>query len=77
MPTIHRIGAINIRVYPNDHEPAHVHLIGPDYGLRLFLGSWKTETVYGRPRGHEGAVAWVQANEAAMVAAWQKTRPKP
>lgn len=28
MPTIRRIGACRIVVYPNDHRPAHVHIIG-------------------------------------------------
>lgn len=28
MPTIARLGAIRVVVYPNDHRPAHVHLIG-------------------------------------------------
>lgn len=77
MPTIHRGGAIDIRVYPDDHEPPHVHLMGPGFGLRVYLGSWRTEVVFGKPRGHEDAVRWLQANEAAVVAAWQRTRPKP
>jgi hypothetical protein len=28
MPTIARIGALRVVVYPNDHRPAHVHVIG-------------------------------------------------
>lgn len=28
MPTIRRIGACRVVVYPNDHRPAHVHIIG-------------------------------------------------
>jgi hypothetical protein len=30
MPTIARLGAVRVVVYPNDHRPAHVHLIGAD-----------------------------------------------
>jgi len=29
MPTALRFGKIRVVVYPNDHRPAHVHLIGP------------------------------------------------
>ena len=29
MPTVLRIGNLRVVVYPNDHRPAHVHIIGP------------------------------------------------
>jgi Domain of unknown function (DUF4160) len=28
MPTVYRIGATRVVIYPNDHRPAHVHVIG-------------------------------------------------
>lgn len=28
MPTVLRIGALRVVIYPNDHRPAHVHVIG-------------------------------------------------
>lgn len=28
MPTIHRFNSVRVVVYPNDHRPAHVHLVG-------------------------------------------------
>lgn len=30
MPTILTFGGYRVVVYPNDHRPAHVHVIGPD-----------------------------------------------
>jgi hypothetical protein len=30
MPTILRIGGLRVVIYPNDHSPEHVHVIGPD-----------------------------------------------
>ncbi|TAN07828.1 MAG: DUF4160 domain-containing protein [Rhodanobacteraceae bacterium] len=30
MPTVMRIHGLRIVIYPNDHRPAHVHVIGPD-----------------------------------------------
>jgi hypothetical protein len=29
MPTVMRFGALRVVVYPGDHRPAHVHIIGP------------------------------------------------
>lgn len=28
MPTVLRIGKLRVAIYPNDHRPAHVHVIG-------------------------------------------------
>lgn len=28
MPTIKRIGGLRVVIYPNDHRPAHVHVMG-------------------------------------------------
>ena len=30
MPTVLRIGGLRVVIWPNDHRPAHVHVIGPD-----------------------------------------------
>ena len=29
MPTVLRLGRLRVTIYPNDHRPAHVHVIGP------------------------------------------------
>jgi hypothetical protein len=31
MPTVLRSGNWRVVVYPNDHRPAHVHVVGPDW----------------------------------------------
>jgi hypothetical protein len=31
MPTVLRIGGLRVVVYPNDHAPAHVHVMGPGW----------------------------------------------
>jgi uncharacterized protein DUF4160 len=31
MPTVMRLGGLRVVVYPNDHRPAHVHVIGRGY----------------------------------------------
>jgi len=42
VPTILRIDGWRVVVYPNDHPPAHVHVIGPGRGGLWWCG--------GRPR---------------------------
>lgn len=36
MPTILRIEGLRVVIYPNDHRPAHVHVVGPD-GEAVFV----------------------------------------
>ena len=37
MPTILRIGNLRVVIYPNDHRPAHVHVIGPEHETLFYL----------------------------------------
>lgn len=37
MPTVFRIGSLRTVIYPNDHRPAHVHVIGPTGEAVFFL----------------------------------------
>jgi hypothetical protein len=36
MPSILRIGGLRVVIYPTDHRPAHVHVIGAD-GEAMFV----------------------------------------
>jgi hypothetical protein len=36
MPTVLRIGGLRVVIYPSDHRPAHVHVIGAD-GEAVFI----------------------------------------
>ena len=38
MPTLFRVGAWRVVIFLNDHEPAHVHVIGPEGHARFSLG---------------------------------------
>ncbi|MBU6421788.1 MAG: DUF4160 domain-containing protein [Gammaproteobacteria bacterium] len=37
MPTLSRVDGLRIVIYPNDHRPAHVHVIGPKGEAVFFL----------------------------------------
>ncbi|MBF0544477.1 MAG: DUF4160 domain-containing protein [Candidatus Riflebacteria bacterium] len=39
MPTIYRSDGFRIAIYPNDHEPAHVHVFHGDGEVKINLGS--------------------------------------
>jgi hypothetical protein len=44
MPTIIREEGFRIVIYPNDHLPAHVHVIKSDGEIRIELGTEKPLT---------------------------------
>lgn len=31
MPTIKDFGSFKVRIHPGDHNPPHVHVVGPDF----------------------------------------------
>jgi len=37
VPTVLRIGNLRVVIYPNDHRPAHVHVIGPGPEASFYL----------------------------------------
>jgi len=37
VPTVLRIGNLRVVIYPNDHRPAHVHVIGPEHEALFYL----------------------------------------
>lgn len=75
MPTVHRIRNMRLVMFTNDHPPAHLHVEGPGWRLKLLLGTWEVLVLKGRPRGHAEAIAWAKANEARLRAIWRETRP--
>jgi hypothetical protein len=38
MPTVLRLGGLRVVIYPNDHQPAHVHVIGHGHEAVFNLG---------------------------------------
>ncbi len=39
MPTIMRIGGLRVAIYPNDHRPPDVHVIGPNGEAVFYLNA--------------------------------------
>ena len=62
MPTIFRIRhGYAVRIYPNDHRPPHVHVVGPETEARFELlcdqGAVRLTDNYGFSRGRLNAIA--------------------
>jgi len=76
MPTVLRIGALRVAVYPNDHRPAHVHVIGHGHEAVFSLsdppGSVGLRENYGfSSRDLARMQGALEQNLAALSSAWE------
>jgi Domain of unknown function (DUF4160) len=77
MPTVLRIGALRVVVYPNDHRPAHVHVIGDGheavFELKCPAGPVVVRENYGfAARDLTRIQAVLERNLAALCGAWER-----
>lgn len=76
MPTVLRFGGLRVVIYPNDHRPAHIHVIGSSHECVFKLGC-ATGTVtlrenYGFSRHDLTRIQHVLLqNLTALCAAWE------
>jgi hypothetical protein len=76
MPTVLRIGALRVTVYPNDHRPPHVHVIGHGHEAVFRLddpaGSIALWENYGFSSRDLARIHGVlEKNLAALLSAWE------
>ena len=77
MPTVLRLGGLRVVGYPNDHRPAHVHVLGRGgeavFELRCPEGPVRLREVYGFSRTDVGRIeAALVAELPALCRAWRK-----
>ncbi len=50
-PTIFTVGNLRVVIYPKDHQPPHVHVIGPDGEAKFELKNFECIFVRGFSKG--------------------------
>ena len=53
MPTIARIGTIQIRIYYDDHGVPHFHAVSPNFDFKLTIADCSIISGNGRLRGRD------------------------
>ena len=77
MPTVLRLGGLRVVVYPNDHRPPHVHVIGGVYEavfrLNCPAGPVQLRENYGFPP-HEtaGIAAGLLSRLEELCSEWER-----
>lgn len=77
MPTVLRIGGLRVVIYPNDHQPPHVHIIGSGCEAIFFLdcpeGPPKLRENYGFSQSELGKIqAALQASILELCEKWSE-----
>lgn len=77
MPTVLRFDGLRVVIYPSDHRPAHIHVIGAD-GEAVFIlhcpdGPPELRESYGFGRAEVGRIKDAVAGKiAALCEEWRK-----
>ena len=59
-------------MHVNDHNPAHVHVSGPDFELLVFLDDLTVEGAAAEARAAAEALAWIEANRLQLLERWAR-----
>ena len=74
MPTIKDFGAYKITLYAEDHNPPHVHVIGPDFHAKVRIADAAVLAGVIPPRHRREALAWIAANGDALMVKWNELK---
>lgn len=73
MPTILRLDGLRIVIYPNDHQPAHVHVLGPGWEAVVDLDELKLREAIGcGERDAEKVLRLVGERRSELLEAWRR-----
>jgi hypothetical protein len=76
MPTIARIGAIQIRIYYDDHGIPHFHPMSPEFDFKFAISDCSIVSGTGQIRGRELSVirAWGRRHRKMLMTNWRLAR---
>jgi hypothetical protein len=82
MPTVLRLGGLRVVIYPNDHRPAHVHVIGQGHEAVFKLdcpaGSPVLRENAGFPEHKIQSIrAELREHLATLCMAWEEIHGRP
>nr|WP_187405715.1 DUF4160 domain-containing protein [Fluviibacter phosphoraccumulans] len=77
MPTVLRINGFRVVIYPNDHRPAHVHVLGSDgeaiFKLHCPKGAVELRENFGLSRQEiDVVIKALQAEVVYLCGAWRR-----
>jgi hypothetical protein len=76
MPTIGRIGSLDVMMFRNDHEPPHFHVIGAEFSAKFAIGDLALLSSKGRIRSRNirAVEAWGHKHQSELYLNWNLAR---
>ncbi len=72
VPTIHRLGAIRICVYMDDHNPPHFHALLAQEAVQIKISDLTVLAGALPPGALRRVLDWAADNQDFLAAAWSK-----
>ncbi|EGY01898.1 hypothetical protein AZA_88333 [Nitrospirillum viridazoti Y2] len=73
MPTVLRLDGLRVVIYPNDHPPAHVHVLGPALAVVINLVGMELREVIGcTEREARRILQLVAEHQEALLKEWRR-----
>jgi uncharacterized protein DUF4160 len=73
VPTVLRIDGLRVVIYPNDHRPAHVHVIGPGWVVVVILAGPEVREAIGCNQSDaRRALDLVAEHQETLLKAWSR-----
>jgi hypothetical protein len=68
MPTIGRIGSLDVMIFRNDHDPPHFHVIGAEFSAKFTIADFALLSSKGRIRRRDlrDIEEWGQNHQTAL-----------
>jgi len=76
MPTIGRIGSLDVMIFRNDHDPPHFHVIGSEFSAKFTIAGLELLSSKGRIRRRDirDIEAWGQKYQNELYSNWRLAR---
>lgn len=72
MPTIKDFGGYKIVIYAEDHNPPHVHVIGPDFQAKVRISDAVVMAGAIPLSRRREALSWVEAKKDLLMETWRE-----
>jgi hypothetical protein len=72
LPTIKDFGGYKIVIYAEDHNPPHVHVIGPDFQAKVRISDAVVMAGAIPLSRRREALSWVEAKKDLLMETWRE-----
>jgi hypothetical protein len=72
MPTIVKLGNIAIRMFADDHNPPHFHIVTPEHQALVDIASLSLIAGAMDRRSLDAALAWARDNRELLEQEWER-----